>query len=171
MSLIVIFEKNNSWKNYFSICHILPATMRTLAIVHFATKKSANPNLVMQKLCWRLLEQCLQGNCAIWNKNIRLLAWFVRLLKDSSIIYEMEVARICWHSCIIRKNSGLRFSSLRKMAWKWRRWRNSILLFMAYCTLMFARPTISGQGKTSKYIHSTSLMFSVCAFYIIYMFI
>ena len=83
----------------------------------------------------------------------------------------MEVARICWHSCIIRKNIGLRFSSLGKMAWKWRRWRNSILLFMAYCTLMFARPTISGQGKTSKYIHSTSLMFSVCAFYIIYMFI
>ena len=83
----------------------------------------------------------------------------------------MEVARICWHSCIIRKNIGLRFSSLGKMAWKWRRWRNSILLFMAYCTLMCARPTISGQGKTPKYIHSTSLMFSVCILYNLYVYL
>lgn len=61
----------------------------------------------------------------------------------------------------IRKDIGLRFFPLRKMEWKRRKWRNSLLLFMAYCTLMFARPTISEQGKT-KTIFTLLFSNTVC---------
>ena len=59
----------------------------------------------------------------------------------------------------LHKDIRSRLLPLRKMEWKQRKWPSFLLLFMGCCILMFAKPTISEQGKKEFFVHVLFLFY------------